>query len=227
MPGRARVLAGLAVVVAGGLVAGAAYALDQSTGGSPTALASPTASPSPTETPSASPTPAGAPSPTTTPTATPTVSRTAAATHSPSASPSAVRHYAYPAPTKTYAPLALSAEVNPQSGSVGQTFALEGHATDGDGTIFVTSVNWGDGTVDGGEALPYRCPAYPSPTANPGPYQPAPDNRTFTRSHVYQRSGTFTVTVTVHSVNADCRPHGPKAETASVTFSGASAIHVT
>jgi hypothetical protein len=228
MAARARLLAGLAVVVAGGLAAGAAYALDNATGdGTPTALASPEAPPTPVETPgeSASPTPAAAPSPTVTPSATPT--RTPTATRSASASPTAVRRYAYPGPTKTYAGLSLTAQLDPQSGSAGQTFSLQGHATDGDGTIFVTSVDWGDGKVDGGEAIPDSCPAYPSPTANPGPYQPAPDSRTFTRSHVYTSAGDYRVVVTVTSVNADCRPHGPKAEKASATFDGANRIHVT
>jgi hypothetical protein len=228
MSGRARVLAGLAVVVAGGLAAGAAYALDQSTGSStPTALASPTLAPAPSATPPASPTPAAPPSPTTTPTAAPTPTRTPTATRSASARPSAVRYYAYPAPTKTYEGLAFSAEVNPQSGSVGQTFTFVGYAKDGDGTIFVTSIDWGDGTVDGGEASPNHCPAYPSPTTNPGPYQPAPDKRTFTRTHVYTAAGTYKLVAKIRSINADCHPHGPKTETASVTFTGPYAIHVT
>lgn len=226
MAARARLLAGLAVVVAGGLAAGAAYALDQATDdGTPTASAS--ASPSPTATPvettseSPSPEPSTAPSPTVSATTRPTPSATA------SPRPSGpVTHYAYPGPTTTYDSLSLSAQVDPQSGAVGQTFSLQGDALDGDGTIFLASINWGDGTTDSGEALPASCPAYPSPTANPGPYQPAPDHRTFTRSHVYQKAGDFTVTVTVNSVNADCRPHGPKRETASVTFDGASRIHV-
>ena len=229
MSGRARVLAGLAVVVAGGLVAGAAYALDEATGDStPAALASPTTAPS--ATPAATATPAGAPSPSTTPTAAPTPTRTAtatataSATHSASASP--VRYYAYPAPTRTYNGLEFSAEVNPQQGSVGQKFTLVGYARDGDGTIFVTSVDWGDGTVDGGEPDPDSCPAYPSPTANPGPYQPAPDKRTFTRTHVYSAAGTYKLVVTVRSINADCHPHGPRTETASATFTGANAIRV-
>ena len=224
---RARLLAGLAVVVAGGLAVGAAYALDQATSDStPTAFASPSASPTPTETPvaSTSPTPAAAPSPSAT--ASPTPSATPVATRSATASPTAVRHYASPGPTKTYEGLAFSAEVNPQSGSVGQKFTLIGYAKDGDGTIFVVSVDWGDGTTDGGESTPTSCPAYPSPTAKPGPYQPAPDSRTFTRTHVYTAAGTYKLVVTVRSINADCRPHGPKTETAAVTFSGANAIHV-
>ena len=226
---RARLLAGLAVVVAGGLAVGAAYALDQATSDStPTAFASPTPSPTPSETPAASvsPTPAAAPSPTATPTASATPSRTPVATRSAAASPTAVHYYAYPGPTKTYEGLAFSAEVNPQDGSVGQKFTLVGYAKDGDGTIFVVGVNWGDGTTDGGESTPDHCPAYPSPTAKPGPYQPAPDSRTFTRTHVYTAAGTYKLVVTVRSINADCRPHGPRTETAAVTFSGANAIHV-
>ncbi|MFN2539449.1 MAG: hypothetical protein ABR549_15040 [Mycobacteriales bacterium] len=234
MAGRARLLAGLAVVVAGGLAAGAAYALDHATDdGTATAAASATPSPTPLATPSesAGPLPSAAPSPTATatPTATPTARPTpsASATRAATPKPTApVRHYAYPAPTRTYEGLSLSAKMDPHSGSVGETFDLEGDATDGDGTIFVAGIDWGDGTVDKGEASPAQCPAYPSPTANPGPYQPASDHRTFTRSHVYRAAGDYRVVVTVRSVNADCRPHGPKPETASVTFEGPNAIHV-
>jgi hypothetical protein len=226
MPGRARLLAGLAVVVAGGLAAGAGYALDAAVSDdSPTALASPTPSPTavpseaPTETPT--PTPAAAPSPTTTPSPTGSATATPVVT----STPGTVRRYAYPAPTRKYAGLALTAELKP-SDAPSRTVSLQGHATDGDGTVFVARIDWGDGTVDPGEATPTSCPAYPSPTAAPGPYQPAPDSRSFTRSHVYHASGDYTVVVTVRSVNADCRPHGPAPETATATFDGANAVHI-
>ncbi|MCU1622143.1 MAG: hypothetical protein JWL79_988 [Frankiales bacterium] len=223
MAGRARLLAGLAVLVAAGLAGGGAYALSQATGDStPTAQTTPSAEP--VVTPSESP----APVPTTaTPTSTPTstVSATATATPTVSTSPTP-RRYPYPSPTKGYRGLALTASMNTPRGTVGQSFTLQGHATDGDGTIFVTSVDWGDGTVDGGEPSPTSCPAYPSPSANPGPYQPEPDSRSFARSHAYANPGDYKVVVTVRSVNADCHPHGPIAETLSLAFTGANRIHV-
>jgi hypothetical protein len=116
--------------------------------------------------------------------------------------------------------------MNTPRGSVGQTFTLQGHATDGDGTVFVTSVDWGDGTVDGGEPSPTSCPAYPSPSADPGPYRPEPDSRSFARSHAYANPGDYKVVVTVRSVNADCHPHGPIPETLSLAFAGANRVHV-
>jgi hypothetical protein len=116
--------------------------------------------------------------------------------------------------------------MNPQSGSVGQVFTLSAQAVDGDGTIYVVGVDWGDGTVSGGESDPTQCRSYPSPSTQPGPYQPSPDNRKFTRRHSYARSGAYNVTLTVRSVNADCRPHGPATETTKVTFSGEAQIVV-
>jgi hypothetical protein len=225
MSARARAVAGLAVIVAGGLVGGAAYALDQATSEDlPVAPASPTPSPTPSETESETSTPAPAPTtPRPTPSATPTATQKPSASASPSPAP---KLYAYPGPTTAYPPLTLRAEINPQAGTTSQTFTLEGVAKDGDGTIFVSSVNWGDGTVNGGEAGPTSCPAYPSPTAAPGPYQPHGDSRTFTRTHTYSAIGDYKVVVTVRSINADCRPHGPRAEVATVTFDGASRIHV-
>jgi hypothetical protein len=233
MTARARALAGLAVVVAGALAGGAAYALDQATGD----VAGDRSAASPSPSPTVSPTPSGLATPilTVSPTATSTASSSAAPTptssptpsRAPSTAPGApAKRYPYPAPTTSYAPLALRASIDPQAGAVGQTFTLEGNATDGDGTIFVTSVSWGDGTVDGGEASPASCPAYPSPTAAPGPYRPRPDDRTFTRTHAYSAAGSYKVVLTVRSINADCRPNGPRAEVATVTFDGPSRVSV-
>jgi hypothetical protein len=224
MAGHARLLAGLAVVVAGGLAGVAGYALEQATGDSnPAAVASPAASATPMQSPFESP------SPTPTPSATPSATAAPTATPRPTATPSATptnRLYAYPRPSKTYARLALSASVDPGTGPVGQLFALSAATSDGDGTIFVTSVDWGDGTVGAGEASPGACPAYPSPTAQPGGYRPQPDRRNLRFTHRYRQAGRYTVTVEVRSLNADCRPYGPAQEQATARFAGPDAIVV-
>ncbi|MCU1601737.1 MAG: hypothetical protein JWO22_2446 [Frankiales bacterium] len=235
MAGRARLLAGLAVVISGTLAGTAAYALNDATqGGAPTAL--PVASAAPTETATPEPTESPTPEPTPTPSPTPSRAASPTPTPSPTASPKprvtvssspTPRHYPYPAPTTTYDRLALSAGMNPQSADAGTVFTLEATATDGDGSIFLTDIDWGDGSHDSGEASPRSCPAYPSPTSNPGPYQPEPDHRSFSRSHVYANAGTYSPTISVRSINADCRPNGPGTETTSVAFTGSKAIHVT
>jgi len=221
MSGRARALAGLAVVVAGGLAAGGGYALHATTRDDSTPVAA--ATQNPTAAPTGSPTPTPAPVPSVTPTPTPTPSPTPTpppkATATPSARPTATtRYYAYPAPTKRYDGLYFVAAKAVPEGGGSRSAEAEARAKDGDGTIFVTSVDWGDGTSDGGESNPPSCPAYPSPTAQPAPYRPHPDDRTFTRSHTYAQQGTYTITIHIRSVNADCRPHGPKTETADATL---------
>jgi hypothetical protein len=222
MAGHARLLAGLAVLVAGGLAGAAGYALEQATGDSsqaalPSPTASTTASPTPIQTPSErpSPTPASIATATAVPTATPRTTATPT-----------TRFYAYPRPSKTYARLALSASVDPRTGTVGQLFTLSAATSDGDGTIYVTSVDWGDGTVGAGEANPGACPAYPSPTAQPGGYRPQPDRRNLRSTHRYRQAGRYTVTVQVRSLNADCRPYGPVQEQATARFAGPDAIVV-
>lgn len=233
MSGRARALAGLAVVVAGTLAAGSGYALHEATddtvGATTSAASTPLPSdaptPEPSETPTASPTPAPVVTarPTTTPTPSVTPSPSASASASPTASPRAtptVRYYPYPSPTTSYASLYFqSAKVTPEdSGTL--TVDLEARAVDGDGTIFVTAIDWGDGHTDGGEPDPSGCPAYPSPTSNPGPYKPQPDDRIIATSHHYATAGTYTVAIRVRSINADCRPRGPAHETAVATLRG-------
>jgi hypothetical protein len=219
MSGRGRLLAGLAVVVSGGLVGAGAYALDQSSepGIPAAALASPTPEPT-TETPTETP----EPTPTLSPTPRPTPTATRSATPQPT-----IGRYPFPSPTAKYAGLALTAVIDGDSNDAsGHTFVLQGDATDGDGTIFVNSVNWGDGTADGGESSPASCPAYASPTSPPGPYRPDPDHRKFARKHTYTKSGPYTVVVSVRSINVDCRPNGPKPETATVRFTGPDAVIV-
>jgi hypothetical protein len=232
MAGSSRLLAGVAFVVSLGLAGGAAYALDQATSKkpAPSALTEPSATPAPEQTPSPTPSPTpsatASPTPSPTPSATPSPTRSATPQPTVTRSPAATR-YPYPRPTTTYQGLALSAGVNPQTGSVGSVFTLSGHATDGDGTIYVVGVDWeGNGVFTGGEADPTSCRSYPSPSTKPAPYSPTPGNRTFTRKHTYSQAGVYTVTVRVRSVNADCRPNGPKAEVQQVTFNGDGSIVV-
>jgi hypothetical protein len=225
---RARLLAGAAVVVAGGLAAAAGYALQQATDDAPvlaSASPSPTASPTPSAT--ASPTPSPTPTPKPTPSPTPSPKPTPSPTPRATASPTPVR-YPYPRPTKAYAGLhffrATVDDANPQQD---QVVTLTARALDGDGTIYVVGVDWGDDTVNGGEADPTRCRSFPSPSSSPPPFRPQPDDVRFTRTHSYSQAGIYTVKVTVRSVNADCRPNGPRTETATVTFSGDKSIVVT
>lgn len=232
MPGRARALAGLAVVVSGGLAAGAGYALHDATkdGGTTTALPAASAEPTPevTAEPTPTPTPSATPSPTPSPTASPTPRATATTAPTPTATPSAaaVTRYPYPGPTRGYTSLYVeSAEVDPANdGRHGVT--LKAHAADGDGTILVTSIDWGDGTKSGGEPDPSSCPPHPSPTAKPGPYQPEPSDRTITATHRYKTAGSYDVVLSVRSINADCRPHGPATERATASFTGPNAVVV-
>ncbi|MCW2543815.1 MAG: hypothetical protein JWM40_1367, partial [Frankiales bacterium] len=66
---------------------------------------------------------------------------------------------------------------------------------------------------------PQRCRAFPSPTAQPPAYAPKPGTLRRTFAHDYQQFGrTYKIVVRVASVNDDCRPYGPKAETTSVTL---------
>lgn len=224
---RSRVLLGVAFLVSAGLVGGAAVAfIDASDdkGSSPSAAsASPTASATPE--PTLSPTPSPTPEVTLTPTPTPTPSVSASAAASPRASASASprvtatttsKKYPYPKPTRAYDPLHYTATNNPGSGTTETTFTLTIKATDGDGDITFGGLNWGDGSTIGAEAIPDHCQAYPSPTAQPGPYQPKSSARTFTYKHKYAAAKTYRVLITVNSGNNACRPHGPSRESQTV-----------
>jgi hypothetical protein len=195
---RGKALAGIAFLASAVLCAGAATALvkasdhDTSDGTAaprpePTLIAGSTS-----PTPASSPTPAAA----TTPSASPTA--TAAATSSPtSPSPSPRTSSASPRPRTTSSPrstnpegLALSATLNPQSGDifVNDLITLKAHATDGQGSISLKSLTWGDGSkVTGGSGSSCTPPASGGDCAN------------FSFSHRYQRSGTFHIVLQVTS----------------------------
>jgi hypothetical protein len=232
---RARGLAIGAVVVSALLAGTAAYALDQATDDSaPTVLSSP--EPVVTESPTAEPTvdPTLAPIPTLTPlpTLSPTPTSTASPTHSASptasqtavvtASPTPRRIYPYPKPTTVYAGLALSAKLIPRGGSQYAVSVVteddRNGATDGDGTIYLESLSWNDGPLVRG-VNPTSCRSYPPLTSPPGPYQPEPDSKRATYEHTYPSGpANYHIVLTIRSVNADCKPNGPKPETATLEF---------
>lgn len=215
-----RLLAGTAFVVSLGLAGGAAYALDQATGKepTPTALTQPTATPTPEPTPSATPSPT--PSPTASPTPSPTPSRTPSPTPKPTVTQSPVAtRYPYPKPTTTYAGLSMDAAAK-QSAYGQKSVGLGITGDDGDGKIFLIVIDWGDGTTSGAQQDPTACKAYPSPTARPGPYRPQPDHFRLVTTHTYPEFGLYNITVRLRSVNADCRPYGPKTENQTVTLDG-------
>jgi hypothetical protein len=221
-PGSARVAAVVGLVVSAGLAGGAAYALVQVTDDdtrSTAAATQPTpAALTPTPTPTASPTPSPTPAPVVT--VTPTASPGAVPTATPTPRPTGpVRTYAYPKPTTSYQGLSLSATIDPGNGDTTDVFSVTVKATDGDGRTYFAGLDWGDGTTVAADPSPRRCASYPPLTSPPGPYRPQPDARTFgPYRHRFTRGGTYTVTVRVSSVNADCRPNGPQAETSAAVF---------
>ena len=226
-----RLLGGLAVLVSAGLVAGATVAYVNAGDESPskavevpvTPGVAPTSAPlpseAPSETPSASPTAVA-------PTATPSATPSATASPSPSKSSGGTTAYAYPRPTRTYDGLRLSATMNPGDGYTTTRFSMSVTASDGDGTIYLQSIDWGDGTKTA-EADPTACKTYPSPTSQPGPYEPQADSYQKAFPHTYAKAGDYVVVVTVASVNKDCRPHGPSREDRVARFDGANSVTVT
>lgn len=190
---RGRVLVVSAFVLAAALCAGAAVALvlAASDDTSPRALGSPsptsavpTATPTPAPTTTAltvSPTPSASPVVTASPTATP--SRSASPTASPSPRRTATSR---PSPTQSVAE-GLSAKAGTPGGYANEPLELTAHATDGDGTIYFQSLDWGDGSdlVEG----PDRGAA-----CDPAAISPA-DCRDFAWSHTYTDPGTYIVTI--------------------------------
>lgn len=224
------VVLGVALVVSAGLAGGAAYALVNAADDQGTTTATgqplPGFGPSPSQAPvvlptdAATPTAAATATPRATPTASPTLSpRTSpspSASQKPAATTATVSRYPYPANPGTAAGLRLTAKSQAQGYST--TTVLTITATDGDGNITFGGLTWGDGTSVGPEAVPGHCPAYPSPTAAPGPYQPRGDERTFTYSHTYPTDQDYTINLTVKSGNDTCRPHGPTPESRSAAL---------
>jgi hypothetical protein len=222
-PGSRPVVVGIALLVSAGLAGGAAYALvdvsdDKGTTtatGSPLVGSTPAA---PVETPSAPP--VVLPTATATPAVRPTPSLSASPSPSSSPKPSrtstAVTRYPFPSNPGTAAGLRFTASSQAQGYSTTTTITIT--ATDGDGDITFGGLTWGDGTSMGPEAVPGTCPAYPSPTAAPGRYQPRGDKRTFTYSHTYATDQDYTINLTVKSGNDACRPHGPAAESRSAAL---------
>lgn len=209
---------GIAIVLSAGLCAGAALAFVNASNGGPSTASVPLPTPTPTMTPPQTPTPRP----------TPTPSATAKASASPSARPTAsppgtgVRTYAYPKPTRSYDSLRFRAASTSGSGTSATLVTVTVAAKDGDGDITFGGLTWGDGTAEPAEAVADHCPSYPSPTAAPGPYQPKPSSRTFTRQHRYAATGTYPARVSVRSGNTSCRPNGPGPEAQTVTFT----VHV-
>ncbi|MCU1587136.1 MAG: hypothetical protein JWN31_629 [Frankiales bacterium] len=202
------------------------------TRGLPTAGPVPTPSPTPSTTPSPTPTPV--PTATATPTATPTVTATPSASPAATAKPTATRTatpkpttqqtYAYPKPTRSYAPLQLTLRSSRGAGQVGDTFSVTAVATDGDGEIYMDGLDFGDGSKEPAQSSPKHCKSYPPLHSPPGPYQPSPDKKNFgPYNHTYLAPGDYTITMTVASVNATCKPNGPANESRTLHL----VVHVT
>ncbi|HUR13297.1 MAG TPA: hypothetical protein VM097_02260 [Mycobacteriales bacterium] len=189
---RGRALVVAAFLLSAALCSTAAVALVEASrddDATPRALASASPTPAPTEEPTPSP------SPTAAVTATPTVAPTASASPKPTATVTtspAPRVTASPRPsaTRTAQPagLFLDAILDPANGtSPGADVGLFAHATDGDGTIRLVSVTWGDGTKS--------TTAEVTECAAQGPA----DCKDFELHHTYAAAGTYTVTLTVAS----------------------------
>lgn len=213
---RTRVFLLLALAIAAVLAAGSAFALINAD--DEPALTLPTAAPTTSLSPLATPSPTASPTPSATPTATPTSSPTPTATRTatPTSSPTAVKTYAYPSPSHRYDSLRMSGTLSQGLATVGTNIELTVNATDGDGTIYLTQLSWGDGTSDPAQPSPRHCKSWPTLHSPPGAYRPEPDTFKAVAHHRWVTPGDYTVTVTVTSVNADCKPHGPATERATV-----------
>jgi hypothetical protein len=202
LSGRARLLVIAAFVLSAGLFGTAAVAYVVASRDDGPKKAGPTVHPSvivPTQEPSATPTPTLEPTSSPTPAASPTASPSAspATSPSPSASPRAATSSPRPSPTRSFVKqgLFVDAVLDPADGDTVATvtdFVLSAHATDGDGTIKLQSVTWGDGTKST-SGKTSECPS-----TGTG------DCKDFELHHVYNRTGRFEVYLTVTS--------GPTAE---------------
>jgi hypothetical protein len=154
----------------------------------------PTQEPSETPSPTPSPTPAATRSATPSPAA--VVTASPSATRSASPAPRATQTSPRPKPTKTVVAEGLSADASldrADGGTAGQTYEVTGHATDGDGTIYLKSINWGDGTLTTLNARGTAC----SPAAvAPADCRNYVDYRLGRQSHIFSKPGSYTITVT-------------------------------
>lgn len=215
----------LVTLLVAALLAGlSGYALTNAGDEGSPQLTLPTAGPSPTLSSTPKATPSTTPSPTAT--ASPAPTETSTSTHRPTATPHSTRTssggsgtYAYPKPSRRYDGLRLTGQFTGKNVTVGDPYKVSAVATDGDGTIYFTGLDWGDGSKVPGQASPQHCKSYPPLHSPPGPYQPQPDKKNFGPfNHTYVTPGTYTIIVKVASVNADCRPNGPKPEATSVAL---------
>lgn len=226
-----RLLGGLAVLGASALVAGATVAYVNAGDESPTksvdvpvaAGVVPTSQPVPTFAPTTEP--SASASPTSVPSASPTAAPSATATASPTPSRSSSTTYAYPRPTRTYDGLRLSATMNPGDGYTTTRFSMTVTASDGDGAVYLKSIDWGDGTTTT-EPNPQSCKTYPPLTSPPGAYEPQSSSYKKSFPHTYRAEGDYTVVVTVASVNKDCRPNGPAREERVARFDGVNSVTI-
>jgi hypothetical protein len=220
-----KVVLGAAFVLAAGLAVGAGIVFANAGDDTTSRATSPLVTPAPTSTasvptpePSVEVTATAEPTPTATATASASATATASASATPSATGSPGTTYAYPKPSRQYDGLALRATLDPGNGTTDTVFHLTIKGSDGDGTVRFTGLTYGDNTREPAQADPTRCKSYPPLTSPPGAYQPEPSARTYAFTHRYARPGRYTLTMHLASVNADCKPHGPVAETRDAAF---------
>lgn len=194
MTTRGRILVVAAFVVSALLFAGAAIALVKANDdGSQPTRAVPTVRPTfavPTETPTPTPAPT-TPAPTASPTpSAATATPTPTATRAPSSSP-APRRTSSPRPSPNVSLIpGMSAEAaidKATGGTAGEDFTVSAHVTDGEGTIYLESLDWGDGSepVQGGRGE----------ACDPAATRPA-DCRDFSWTHTYTAADSYTITLT-------------------------------
>jgi hypothetical protein len=89
--------------------------------------------------------------------------------------------------------LKLEIAVTPATTTTGSTVGLDVHATDDLGQVYSVMLGWGDDSQGGGFGM--------MPSCAPGHRDGDPQPTTFDHhdDHVYDATGAFTITVTVHS----------------------------
>jgi len=182
----------VAFVLSAGLCAGGAIALVKTSAndGKPRALPTPSVSPLPSEQPTVAPTtPAPTTSPTPVATATPTVTAVPSPTHTATSSPTPRRTTSpRPSPTgSTVEGLSSSASINyATGGTTADHFVVTAKATDGNGTIYLQSIDWGD---DPPATLHERGTACSPPATAPA------DCRKYPEGHDYAAAGSYIITI--------------------------------